>query len=353
MCTLHSSGCRSVAEKGIVQRKVELVALAAGLAVLALLGWQFGLTDLGAALARVTPSYLVVYLLFGSAARLGYALRWRLVARTVAAPPPLPRFIAARLAGDAMGSLLPTGRISGDPVRIGLLYADGVSGSEASAGVAVDRIIELISNMVCAVAYVTVFSLAHTGVAGRPTLVLLLTSCLLLTALAIPLQMLRRGKRPLEPLCKVMEHRGLRWAAWAGALQRTEAHVLRFFRNHPAAFLQGLLVSLIIEGLIIGEYHFLLSAFGLTVDLPTLLMTMVASGVARAIPTPAGLGALEGAQVTVLAAATGQPGVGFVIGLVLRLHETLWTGVGLLALAQRGTDWPRLRAVPSPHGSAP
>ena len=336
-----------------MQRKVELLAAAVGLAVLALLGWQFGLTELGVALARVRPSYLLVYLFVGCAARLGYALRWRLVARTVAASPPLARLVAARLAGDATGFLLPTGKISGDPVRVGLLYADGVGGSEASAGVAVDRIIEVISNMLCAMAYVTVFSLARAGAAGRPTLTLLVTACLLLAALAIPLQMLRRGLRPLEPLCRVMEQRGSRWAAWAGALRRTETHVLRFFRHHPVVFFQGLMISLIIEGLIIGEYHFLLSAFGLIVSLPTLLMIMVASGLARAIPAPAGLGALEAAQVTVLAAATGQPGVGFVIGLVLRLHETFWTGVGLLALAQRGAAWPRRRGVLSPHGSTP
>jgi uncharacterized protein (TIRG00374 family) len=337
-----------------VQRKAELVAAAAGLAVLALLGWRFGLTELGVALAHVRPSYLLVYLLFGSAARLGYALRWRLVARPVAGPPPLSRFIAARLAGDATGFLLPTGRISGDPVRIGLLYADGVSGSEAAAGVAVDRMVEVLSNMLCAVAYVTVFSLARAGAAGRPTLILLVTLCLLFAALLVPLAMLRRGQRPLAPLCRVMEQRGSRrWAACAAALQRTEAHVLRFFRDHPAVFLEGLMSSLIIEGLIIGEYHFLFAAFGLLVNLPTLLMIMVASGVARAVPAPAGLGALEAAQVTVLAAAAGQPGVGFVIGLVLRLHETLWTGVGLLALAQRGIDWPRLRGMLSPQGSIP
>jgi hypothetical protein len=39
-----------------------------------------------------------------------------------------------------------------------------------------------------------------------------------------------------------------------------------------------------------------------------------------------------------------------VVGVVLRLHETLWTGVGLLALAQRGVDWPRLRSVLSATG---
>jgi uncharacterized protein (TIRG00374 family) len=340
-----------MAGKGPVQRKVELVALAAGLTALALLGWRFGLSELSAALERVAPTYLVLYLFFGSTARLGYALRWRLVARAVAAPLPLSRFIAARLAGDATGFLLPTGRISGDPLRVGLLYADGVGGSEASAGVAVDRIIEVISNMLCAVAYVTVFSLARAGGAGRAPMILVVTLCLLLAALAVPLEMMRRGKRPLEPLCRVMEQRGSpRWAAWAGALQRTEAHMLRFFRGHPAVFLQGLASSLVIEGLIIAEYHFLLVAFGLTVDLPTLLMTMVASGVARAVPTPAGLGALEAAEVSVLAAATGQPGVGFVVGVVLRLHETLWTGVGLLALAQRGVDWPRLRSVLSATG---
>ena len=127
---------------------------------------------------------------------------------------------------------------------------------------------------------------------------------------------------------------------------------MRFFREHRAVFMQGLIGSLVIEGLIIGEYHFLLSAFGVVVTLPTLLMTLLASGLSRVVPTPAGLGALELGQVTALSAATGQPALGFVVALVLRLHETLWTGVGLIALALQGAGWARLRSAFSTGGLA-
>lgn len=120
---------------------------------------------------------------------------------------------------------------------------------------------------------------------------------------------------------------------------------MRFFREHRGVFIRGLIGSLVIEGLIIGEYHFLLSTFGVVVTLPTLLMTLLASGLSRVVPTPAGLGALEAGQVTAYAVAAGQPAMGFVVALVLRLHETLWTSVGLMALALQGSGWAWLRGA--------
>lgn len=329
-----------------VRVRFELVALTAGVAALAVLCWRFGLTELGAALLRVSPRSLLTYLAFGAAARLGYALRWRLVARTLGSTPGLTWMLGARLAGDATGSLLPTGRISGDPLRAALVYGDGVSGTQASAGVAIDRIIEMLSNIFCAVAYVTVFSLARASGAERATHVMFTTMGLLLIALIVPLAMLRRGRRPLAPFYRLASGRSSpRWLAWAGAMQRTETHVMRFFQQHPAVFIQGLAGSLVIEALIICEYHFLLKAFGLMLDLPSLLLTLVASGVSRAVPTPAGLGALEAGQVTAVGLATGQPGLGFVVGFVLRLHETMWTGIGLVVLSFYGAGLARLRGA--------
>src|SRR5262249_46491786 len=153
--------------------------------------WRFGFTEIAAALSRVSPRTLLVYLSFGTAARLGYSLRWWYVARALGTPPAVSRFVAARLAGDATGFLLPTGRISGDPLRAGLVYADGVPGSQAGAGVAIDRIIEIVGNMLCAVTYVSVFSVSRTGGTDRATLIVVATMCLMLAALAIPVEMLR------------------------------------------------------------------------------------------------------------------------------------------------------------------
>lgn len=335
-------------------RRFTLAALVVGAAALAGLCWRFGLHDLAEALGRVSGPYLLVYFVIGCAVRLGYSLRWRMVARALGQALPLRRLVAARLAGDAVGTLIPAGRVGGDPLRVALLYGKGIGGTQVTAGVAIDRIMELLGNMLCAVAYASVFSLTRAlGTGQRPVVLLLLVMGLLLVSLVVPLEMLRRGRRPLSPFYRLAALRpGHRWKVWVDALWRTEGHVMRFLRQHPATFVWGLAMSLAIEGAIIVEYHFLLRAFGLVLAFPTLLMALLASGLARVVPTPAGLGALEASQVAVLSAAAGQPAAGFVTGIVMRLHETLWVGVGLLVLAPRTVSWVRVRTLASADKTA-
>ena len=72
------------------------------------------------------------------------------------------------------------------------------------------------------------------------------------------------------------------------------------------------------------------------------VVAIALTGASRAVPTPAGLGAMEGAQVTLFAATAGRPELGFVVAVVMRLHETLWIAVGLATLTMRGVPPARL-----------
>jgi len=333
------------------QRLLRGVALAAGGGAVALLGWRFGWRDLAHAFEHVRPIYLAAYVLCGCLVRGGYGLRWYLVTRRLGAAPPASRFVAARLSGDAVGSLLPGGRIGGDPLRAALVYGDGVGGTRAGAGVAIDRIMEMLGNTLCAIAYVSVFAVTHTfDAAPRAVPVLIGSLGALLVGLAVPLALLRRGIRPLEPFYRAIARAGPdRAPRWVAPLQRMEDHLIRFVANDPAACVWGVLGSLAIEALVIVEMRLLFTAFGVLVDLPTLLMALVATGLARAVPTPAGLGALEAGQVVVLGMAMGRPDIGFVAGILLRLHETWWTVVGFLCLSVRGVSMARLRLLVTPH----
>ena len=126
---------------------------------------------------------------------------------------------------------------------------------------------------------------------------------------------------------------------------RTEDQLIGFFRDHPLRFVLGVLGSLLIEVAIIVEYHFLLAAFGVALNLPTLLAVVVASGLTHVVPTPGGVGALEAGEVAVLGLASGRPEVGFIVGMVLRLHETLWMLAGVLLLVTQGMSLARLRVL--------
>jgi hypothetical protein len=127
-----------------------------------------------------------------------------------------------------------------------------------------------------------------------------------------------------------------RLAHACGAVRRTEDMLTRFFRDKPRVFVLAMLSTLAIEVLVVLEYHVLLSAFGLPVDLPLVVMVLLGGGLARAVPTPASFGALEASGVAMVGLVSGRPDLGFVVGMILRLDDTLWTLVGLGSLALLG-----------------
>jgi hypothetical protein len=199
--------------------------------------------------------------------------------------------------------------------------------------------------MLAVVAYVAVFCATRgTDWGGRTPLALAAVMALLLVALVALLFRLRRGDRPLAALYGARA-RGLapRLVAWMDGLRHVEEHLARFFHQHPRAVLVGVLGSLGIEAVTIAQYHVLLAAFGIALDLPTLLLVLLGGGLANAAPVPAGLGALEAVQVAVVGTAAARPDLGFVVGVIIRLHETLLLAVGLGALAYQGVSLARLR----------
>jgi uncharacterized protein (TIRG00374 family) len=333
---------------------VRILAATVGLIALALLCWWFGLDELRVAFDRLDAGTVLIYLALLVVVLLGYCLRWKMVTRALGSDVPFRSLVSARLAGDAVGTLIPSAKLAGEPVRIALVHAAGVRGSEAAAGVALDRVMEVIGNILAALAYVTVFAVTRTlgTELGTPS-ALSAAMVLGLAALSWPLVQMYRGKRPLAFLYSERTRKALpRLSPWLDGLQHSEGRLVDLFHDHPRIVPRGILASLGIEGLIVIQYDFLLKAFGLDLDLPTLLMVLLGSGVARTAPTPAGLGALEAAQVAVLAVATGDASTGFVVGIVLRLHETLLIAAGLSALLLNGVSLSRLGSIRTDSGAA-
>lgn len=307
------------------------LAICAGLAALGGLGWWFGWHGVGEALRHATPAGLAGYLALTVVVWCGYTARWWWVARGVGGAAAPPRLFGARLAGDAVGALVPSARLAGEPVRIALLRGRGSSTAAVAAGVALDRLLELIGNMLAVVVYVAVFAWSR-GTTHAPW-ALALGMLVLLAMLAFPLNDLRRGRTPFGVGRRLLPARLLaRLQPWLAALARVERHVGTMVRTQPRRLLAGLALTLAIELLIVAQYHALLAAFGVALELPALLLVLLSGGLANAAPTPAGLGALEAAQVVAIGAATGQPELGFVVGVIVRLHSLLLLAAGGAAL---------------------
>jgi uncharacterized protein (TIRG00374 family) len=317
-------------------RDAALVVL--GLAVIGLLLSKFGTHDLVAALSRARPGALCVYGALTALVVLGHSLRWRLVARSLGSDPALGLLVQARLAGDAVGVLVPSGKVAGEPLRFALVRARCGDGPLTAAAVAIDRILEVLGNLACVLVYVAVFAHAHsTRMRGSGLPPLAVAAGLFVASVGVLIASVRRGFRPLAFLHGPgMRRRFPRFARWADGIERMETHLVRFFRSHPGAFARGLLASVCIEALVVLQYHTLLGAFEIHLELPTLLMALVTSGLVRLAPTPGGLGALEAGQVALLQMSSGRAELGLVVGIVMRLHEVLMVGAGFAALALRG-----------------
>src|SRR6185503_8177891 len=194
------------------------------------------------------PGVFAAYLIVAAAVLLGYSLRWLAVARALGARSTLAEFWAARVAADAVGGLVPGAKVGGDPLRIALLAANGTHGTVAAAGVAVDRILELIGNTVTTIVCVAVYVLAGTGGTSRSAFVVLAAMTALLVGLVPPLVKLKRGRRPISSkLPARFLERHERGARWLSLVRQTEDHMATFFQRHPAVFVLGLLWTLVIE----------------------------------------------------------------------------------------------------------
>jgi hypothetical protein len=245
------------------------LSLAAGMGLLAVLVHRYA-AELPPAFGRFNLAFALLYLCAAGAVVSAHAWRWQFVARRLSTGPPLARFIAARLAGEAAGALLPSGKVLGDPVRMALVYADGMPGPAAGAGVAVDRLLETLGNVVAAMLYVALFMSVHRGRAGGGLVELGGVLLLFLPALGLPVVLLWRGRRPLAPLYRLLERRrGVGWWRLIAVARAIEDQLLLFFNRHPRTFLAGIAVTLLVEGLVIAEYQMLLHAFGLSLPLPS------------------------------------------------------------------------------------
>jgi len=305
------------------------LSLVAGLLLLAVLVARFGVQDTWTALRHVDGGDLAMYFLIACGIVAACSARSYLVARTSGSTPSLRRFVVARLAGDAAGVILPGGRLSGDPLRVALLYADGAPGVRAGGWIVVDRLLELLGNTVAALGYLAVIAARHSlGFVG-PLAGALVAGLVGLVAVTL---VLRSGRRPISPLLDPLARWTPRLSRHLVTFTRLEDQLLEMVQQHGRVLLYGLLLSFAIEGMILVEYSILFRSFGLHLDLSTLVLALLATGLARGLPMPGGMGALEAGQVAALGYGLGRPDLGFIAGVVLRLHETLWFGIGTLAL---------------------
>jgi len=263
------------------------------------------------------------------------ALRWRVLLAGLGPAPGLARLTAFRAAGQSVSSLVPSGRLGGDPLRAWMLASDSVPPAGAIASVAVDRALELGAGSGFAVVFAWVL-VQHGVPALRSSLVTVALGAVgLAVGFVVSARRLRGGAGLVTAVARGTRLDRLRAVRGRLAtLRKAEDAAARLVeqpRRIGLAFVLGVAAGCVT----LVEYWLLLSAFGLPATPVALAAAIFATGAAHSMPVPAGVGVLEGGQMWLFGLLGHSPDVGLAVGLAVRFRELCWVVPGLLVLAVR------------------
>ena len=295
--------------------------------------WRFA-TDASPVPPRLVVAALPVYLLLWLATVGLHALRWRMVVRRLGTEVPLARLAQLWLAARAVGSVVPSGTLGGEPIRAQLLTASGMPAASAAGAVALDRSLELVGNMIAGPVCIGT-ALALGAGSGSGMLAVAVSGLIGLVLLVAIYVLGARGRPALVPLFgRPFGFLPKRWRTWMRAhAARADTALQEVLAEHPRLVPAGVAVSLTIECLHLFELAALFAVFALAVPLPLLLLSSMGIGVAHTVPMPASLGTLEATQIGLFTVGGEPLATGLAVAVALRLAETLWILVGLACLA--------------------
>jgi len=302
--------------------------------LLAWLAWQHGRPAL--AVLGASPDALGLIAAAGAAATaLGaLALRWQVLLAGFAAHTSFSRLVAFRAAGQAVGAVVPSARLGGDPLRIWLLARARTPPPLAIASVAIDRALEMGSSAGFTVFFALVLVSQHIPPLHGAVTAGMLGGVAVLAGLAITGVRLRRHAGLVTALLHAVRLDRLRLVRSRMRLLEDAEALARALVDQPRRLARAFCLGVLSNALTPLEYWLLLSAFGLPSEPVAVVGAVFATGAAHSMPVPAGIGVLEGAQMGLFVLLGHPADVGLAVGLAVRLRELLWVvpGLGVLAL---------------------
>jgi len=316
------------------RRGIELACLLLGLAVLAGTVWAVGLGTLVQDL-RLIGWWLVAILLVESVGvalnTVGWALAFPRGERTVRAG----RLLAARLAGDAINYLTPSATVGGELLRVRLLREDvpvDVRWASVSAAKVGQSVAQAVFILLALALVLPRFAEVRFWSGPSPGVTAVIAGMAAVAAGAAFVWTVARGFWATMRGALNRVHLGhLLPASWTGPGRDLDAALARLGRWRTAASLGCFVLGWAVGAV---EIYLILYCVGDAVDWRTALALETGSVLIDGILffVPAKVGTQEGGKVVLFAALGLSPARGLTVGVVRRIRELTYAGLGLIAL---------------------
>jgi hypothetical protein len=284
-------------------------------------------------LRQISLPAILILILVNSGIMVLFSARWWLILRAMGYRLPYLSLTSLRLAGFGISYFTPGTQFGGEPLQAyGLVSRHNLPASTAMSSVALDKLLELVSNFTFLALGVGVMLQNRLGFGLDPEKAFVIS----LAFLALPvgyLGALWLGARPVSALLAFIGKRLTRVQVSARLQQviaLSEEQAARFCREKPVTLTIALLVSMLVWVVMIAEFWLMLTVLGIDASLPQAISALAAARLAFLTPIPGGLGALEASQVFILQALGYPPAAGFSLSFLIRGRDFLVGGVSLL-----------------------
>jgi len=327
------------------QFALHLVAILGGLCLLGLLVWNVGVGEVTHHLRQI--GWLAPLILLPTVAvALCDAKGWACALPSPVVIPPIPlwRLALARLAGEAINNLTPTANLGGEPIKVYLLRAYGLTTEAGTASVVVAKTALTVSQIIFILLGIPFF-LYRLGWVRQGWWVL---GPLLVLAYGFAMLLIHWQRRGLMGMAvRLLRRLFPRWhrlVRWEEQAQRIDAHLLSFYDGTPRSFIAA--TAYHFGGWVLGaaEVLFFFYLMGITVS-PLdafIIETMLQPLTVAALIIPGALGVQDAGGVYLCRLLGLDDGTGLTLMALKRFREATCNLIGLTVLAHmRGTLLPR------------
>jgi putative membrane protein len=314
---------------------MHITAALIGLGLFGLLVWNVGVSEVAEHLRRIgwlAPLLPLPYLVTALCDAKGWACAIPTPARGQAIP--LWRLALARLAGEAVNNLTPTANIGGEPLKVYLLRAHGLTTEAGLASVVVAKT-ALTASQIMFILLGLPFFLHRLGWVRQSWWVL---APLLVLAYGFVMLLIRWQRRGLmEMAVRAVRQLLPRWrrpVRWEEGARRIDTHLLNFYDGNTRGFLASTLYHL--GGWLLGAgevfLFFYLMGVAVTPTEALIIETMVQPLTAAGLIIPGALGVQEAGGVFLCRLLGLDDGAALTLMALKRAREAVYNLIGLTVL---------------------
>jgi putative membrane protein len=316
---------------------LHLAAVCGGIALLTFLVWNVGLSEVISHLRPIgwnAPLLFMPYLAIALCDAQGWV--YAIPPTNAARKAPLWRVSLARIAGEAINNLTPTANIGGEPIKVYLLRAHGLTTDAGLASIVAAKTALTISQIAFILSGLPLF-LHHLGWIQKGWWLLV---PLLLLAYGFGALLIRwqrrgligtavRGLRRLFP-------RWRRVAQWQALASRIDAHLLSFYDNNTQGFLASIFFHFLgwVLGAVEVQFFFYLMGVAVTPAHCLIIETMVQPMTVAGLIIPGSLGVQEAGGVFLCRLLGLDEGAGLTLMTLKRVREAVYNLIGLVVIAR-------------------